>query len=74
VACVRDSGALLAEASDTGRAIGAGLVVIIWVVVDFLTALTYGIYRLAGGHHERHHDHRTTATAHPAHRAAGTGC
>ncbi len=46
-ACVQNSGALLAGASDTGRAIGVGLIVILWVVVDFLVALTYGIYRLA---------------------------
>jgi len=46
-ACVKGNASLLAGASDTGKAIGAGLIVIVWVVVDFLTALTYGIYRLA---------------------------
>lgn len=30
-----------------GKGIGVGLVVIVWVVVDFLLAVSYGIYRLA---------------------------
>jgi hypothetical protein len=46
-ACVQNSGALLADASDVGKTIGVGLIVVVWVVVDFLVALTYGIYRLA---------------------------
>lgn len=46
-ACVKGNASLLAGASDTGKAIGVGLIVVIWVVVDFLVALTYGIYRLA---------------------------
>jgi hypothetical protein len=37
----------LGGAAKAGTAIGAGLVVVVWVVVDFLLALTYGIYRLA---------------------------
>jgi hypothetical protein len=37
----------LGGAAKTGTAIGAAVVVIVWVVVDFLVGLTYGIYRLA---------------------------
>jgi hypothetical protein len=37
----------LGGAAKTGTAIGAGLIVILWVIVDFLLAVTYGIYRLA---------------------------
>lgn len=37
----------LGGASKTGTALGAATVVIVWVVVDFLVGLTYGIYRLA---------------------------
>jgi hypothetical protein len=31
----------------TGKGLGLAVIVIVWVVVDFLVALTYGIYRLA---------------------------
>jgi hypothetical protein len=34
-------------AGDIGKGVGAALVVMIWVVVDFLLGTTYGIYRLA---------------------------
>ena len=34
-------------ASDVGTSIGVALVVVTWVVVDFLLALVYGVYRLA---------------------------
>ena len=37
----------LGGASKAGTAIGVGLMVVVWVVVDFLVGLTYGIYRLA---------------------------
>ena len=46
-ACVADTGKLLGSAGDVGKGIGIGLIVIIWVIVDFLLAVTYGIYRLA---------------------------
>jgi len=36
----------LGGASKAGTAAGVGLIVVLWVVVDFLTGLTYGIYRL----------------------------
>ena len=37
----------LGGAAKTGTAIGTALIVMLWVVVDFLTAVTYGVYRLA---------------------------
>lgn len=37
----------LGGASKAGTAVGVGLIVVVWVIVDFLVALTYGIYRLA---------------------------
>jgi hypothetical protein len=37
----------LGGAAKTGTALGAAVVVIVWVVVDFLVGLSYGIYRLA---------------------------
>lgn len=46
-----DCGSLDAElcndASDVGTGIGVFLVFVFWVIVDFLLAVTYGIYRLA---------------------------
>lgn len=36
-----------ASAHDMGNAIGFGIQVILWVALDFLLGLTYGIYRLA---------------------------
>lgn len=33
--------------TETGTAIGAGLVIGLWVAVDFILAVSYGIYRLA---------------------------
>ena len=45
--CVRHGARGLADAANIGKGLGAGLVVIVWVVVDFLLAVTYGIYRLA---------------------------
>lgn len=37
----------LGGAAKTGTAVGAALIVVVWVVVDFLVSLTYGVYRLA---------------------------
>lgn len=44
--CAKNYAATLTAAGDVGKGMGASLVVIIWVVVDFLVGLTYGIYRL----------------------------
>ena len=35
------------DASTAGHGVAVALQVIVWIVVDFLVALTYGIYRLA---------------------------
>ncbi|MFF0889978.1 hypothetical protein [Streptomyces sp. NPDC003456] len=35
------------DAHDVGTTIGVGLVIGLWVAVDFILALTYVIYRLA---------------------------
>lgn len=45
--CKVHYGALLSDAAGTGRGIGVALVVVLWCVVDFLTGITYAIYRLA---------------------------
>ena len=37
----------LNEAGTAGKGIAIGLIVIVWVVVDFFLGVTYGIYRLA---------------------------
>ena len=36
----------LGGAGKVGTSIGAALIIIVWVIVDFLVGLTYGIYRL----------------------------
>lgn len=46
-ACVTDAGSSLQAAANFGKGVGIGLIVITWVIVDFLLAVTYGIYRLA---------------------------
>lgn len=43
--CVAHSG--VQQAHDVGKGIAVSLIVIIWVIVDFLVGITYGIYRLA---------------------------
>lgn len=35
------------DAQDVGTGIGVFLVIVFWIMVDFLLAVTYGIYRLA---------------------------
>lgn len=35
------------DASDVGTGIGVFLIVIIWMIVDFLLGVIYGVYRLA---------------------------
>ena len=37
----------LGGAAKTGTALGGAVIVIVWVIVDFLLAVSYGIYRLA---------------------------
>lgn len=43
--CAAHSGVVAAH--DVGKGIAIGVIVVIWIVVDFLVGLTYGIYRLA---------------------------
>jgi hypothetical protein len=37
----------LGGAAKTGTALGATAIAVVWVIVDFVVGLTYGIYRLA---------------------------
>lgn len=45
--CMTHYNNALNDAQDLGKGIGAALIVIIWVVVDFFLGLGYGVYRLA---------------------------
>jgi len=36
-----------AARAKTSTALGAATIVMVWIVVDFLVGVTYGIYRLA---------------------------
>jgi hypothetical protein len=45
--CVTHFGALMNDAGNTGKALGAGLIVLLWVVVDIILGISYGVYRLA---------------------------
>jgi hypothetical protein len=45
--CQVHYGHALDEATDIGKGIGAGLIIVFWVVVDFFLGVGYGIYRLA---------------------------
>lgn len=37
----------VSERSDVGTAIGMGLIIALWVAVDIILGITYGVYRLA---------------------------
>jgi len=45
--CVRHGAVGLKDAGNLGKGLGLVAVVITWLIVDFLLAVTYGIYRLA---------------------------
>jgi len=45
--CTAHYSRVLSDAAGAGRGIGVALVVIVWIVVDFLLGVVYGIYRLA---------------------------
>lgn len=45
--CMSSYGRTLNDATDTGKGLGVALVVIFWVIVDFLVGGGYAIYRLA---------------------------
>lgn len=45
--CVTHYGGALTAAGNVGKGLGAAVIVLVWVVVDVLLGITYGIYRLA---------------------------
>jgi uncharacterized membrane protein YhaH (DUF805 family) len=45
--CVKHFAVGLHDAQNLGAGIATGLVITVWVVVDFLVGITYGVYRLA---------------------------
>ena len=45
--CVQHYGGALQDAGNAGKAIGAGIIVLMWVVVDFFLGVGYGVYKLA---------------------------
>jgi len=45
--CVEHYGGALNDAGTAGMAIGAGLIVAFWMVVDVILGISYGIYKLA---------------------------
>jgi hypothetical protein len=45
--CVTHFGGALTDAGDAGKAIGAGLIVVFWCVVDVILGVTYGVYKLS---------------------------
>ena len=45
--CMKHYAVGLNDATDTGKGLGAALIVVLWVIVDFFMAVGYGIYKLA---------------------------
>jgi hypothetical protein len=45
--CVQHYGGALTDAGNAGKAIGAGLIVALWVAVDVVLGISYGVWRLA---------------------------
>jgi len=45
--CVKHGAVGLADAANLGKGLAVSVIVITWVIVDLLFAVTYGIYRLA---------------------------
>ena len=45
--CTKHYAVALHDATSAGKGLGAALIVLIWIVIDFFLALSYGIYRLA---------------------------
>jgi hypothetical protein len=45
--CVQHYGGALNDAGTAGKAIGVGIVIAFWAVVDVILGISYGIYRLA---------------------------
>ena len=45
--CTKHYAVALNDATDTGKGIGVALIVVVWVVVDIILGISYGIYKLA---------------------------
>lgn len=45
--CVQHYGGALNDAGTAGKAIGVGLIVVFWMIVDVILGVSYGVYRLA---------------------------
>jgi len=45
--CVTHYGGALNDAGTAGKAIGIGLIIVFWMVVDVILGVSYGVYRLA---------------------------
>jgi hypothetical protein len=45
--CVQHYGGALNDAGTAGKAIGVGLVIVFWMIVDVILGVSYGVYRLA---------------------------
>jgi hypothetical protein len=45
--CVTHYGSALQDAGNAGKAIGVGLMVAFWFVVDVILGVSYGVYKLA---------------------------
>jgi hypothetical protein len=45
--CVHNYGATLTGVGDVGKAAGAALIIGLWVAVDAILGISYGVYRLA---------------------------
>lgn len=51
--CVTHYGGALHDAGNVGKGLGIAVVVIIWVAVDIILGISYGVYRLATRDHYR---------------------
>lgn len=45
--CVKHYGGALNDAGTAGKAIGVGLIIAVWFVVDVILGISYGVYKLA---------------------------
>jgi len=45
--CVKHYGGALNDAGTAGKAIGVGLIIAFWFVVDMILGVSYGVYKLA---------------------------
>jgi hypothetical protein len=45
--CVTHYGGVLTSAGNVGKGLGAALIVLLWLVVDVILGVSYGVYKLA---------------------------